>query len=159
MKKWSDLSDMKKFYLEEFIVKIIALVIATVVALIAVIPVYSEFQEMLKSKNSEEEINIVNLVAIDLQIKEKISIEETFVLGTGSISNKNEDYYFAYEVLEDGGKKLYKMNVNTTIIYDDLSNEEKAYAVVISKSNKILKTNLHVPVGTIIENINVNEKD
>lgn len=71
-----------------------------------------------------------------------------WILGSGYISGKQ--YYVAYEILEDGGKKLLKIPADETIIYDTLESNENAYLEIDKNGNGTVKARrLYVPTGTI----------
>lgn len=76
-----------------------------------------------------------------------------FVLGCGSVrgSVSEERYYIAYEVLSDGGKKLFKMPADITVVYDSLKPGEKAYAEIDENYYGLIAIRLYVPKGTITQ--------
>ena len=67
-----------------------------------------------------------------------------FTLGTGHFEEK--DYYICYEILDDGGLQLLKLDANDTIIYETLDTQD-AYVEISSEYN--VKNKLYVPKNTI----------
>lgn len=65
-------------------------------------------------------------------------------MGTGHFEEK--DYYICYEILDDGGLQLLKLDANDTIIYETLDTQE-AYVEISSEYN--VKNKLYVPKNTI----------
>lgn len=80
---------------------------------------------------------------------------DIFVLGTKTVSEKKseKEYYIAYKVLEDEGKKIHQMPVEITTIYEILNIGEQAYSEEYqgALSSKIESIKLYVPKGTIID--------
>lgn len=74
----------------------------------------------------------------------------SFILGSGEI--KNKQYYIAYKVLEDGGKQVFKMPIEKTVIYDTLDSGSGAYAEIDeTKISGIKSIKIYVPKGTITQ--------
>ncbi|BAL01872.1 hypothetical protein OBV_p-00170 (plasmid) [Oscillibacter valericigenes Sjm18-20] len=72
----------------------------------------------------------------------------SFALGFGSIDNA--EYYVCYEVLEDGGVKLLKLDASKTTIYETLEKDESAYVnMEVNKLGETKNINLYVPKDTI----------
>ena len=80
-------------------------------------------------------------------------VDGYFYIGHGSV--KETQYYVAYEILEDGGKKLFKMRADITTIYDVLEADELAYAETDKDGWGIVKIRLYVPKGTITQDYNL----
>lgn len=117
--------------------------IAIVAALIwGIVPVNKEF-----FKETTEEVQLYS-ISTDKEY------EGSFVLGSGSIDS--QEYITAYRITEDGGKKYFKMNRDKVTIYDTLSNDEQAYAVIKRASLGIKEIKLYVPKNTIEKEINLN---
>lgn len=77
-----------------------------------------------------------------------------FYLGFGSIkgSVSEKQYYVAYKVLEDGGKKLFKMPAEITVIYDTLDSDSQAYAEIdMNIHEDMLGIKLFVHKDTIVQ--------
>lgn len=76
-----------------------------------------------------------------------------FWLGTGYVKGdfETEHFYVAYEVLEDGGKRLIKFPSDTTVIYDTLGDGEEAYAKIDKDYYGRQKIRLYVPKGTMYQ--------
>ena len=68
-----------------------------------------------------------------------------FILGTGSLDNT--DYYVCYEILDDGGLVLKKLNAERTIIYETLNENAEAYIELNPNFGK--KDKIFVPKNTI----------
>lgn len=67
-----------------------------------------------------------------------------FTLGTGHFEEK--DYYVCYEILDDGGLQLFKLDANDTIIYETLDTQE-AYVEISHEFNT--KNKLYIPKNAI----------
>ena len=93
------------------------------------------------------------MVTTEKVFLESINYESTvtgrWILGSDYISDKQ--YYVAYEILEDGGKKLFKMDAEKTIIYDILKENDTAYLEIEKNGNGVIKAmRLYVTDGTIV---------
>lgn len=53
------------------------------------------------------------------------NVNGSSVLGSGHVNTKNN--YTVYKILDDGGKELYPINSNNTIIYDILEPDAQEY--------------------------------
>lgn len=53
------------------------------------------------------------------------NVNGSSVLGSGHVNTKNN--YTVYKILDDGGKELYPINSNNTIIYDILEPDAHEY--------------------------------
>lgn len=53
------------------------------------------------------------------------NVNGSSVLGSGHVNTKNN--YTVYKILDDGGKELYPINSNNTIIYDILEPDAREY--------------------------------
>lgn len=98
----------------------------------------------LKKTQSIENVERIELASIDVTS----NIEGRFYLGSGRINEK--EYYAAYKILTDGGKKLYKMDATITTIYENLEENEIAYAEEIRDGFGYLEEiKLYIPKNTI----------
>lgn len=62
----------------------------------------------------------------------------------------SESCYICYEILEDGGIKLLKLDASKTTIYETLSENEMAYAEIdINGFGKKKEIRLFLPKNTI----------
>ena len=94
----------------------------------------------LQDKNGERK----EILSINISNK----AEGSFVLGVGTV--KNKEYYIAYEVLKDNGKKLVKIPIDNSVIYDILEDEENAYIEIVTNGlRQEVETKIYVPKGTI----------
>lgn len=113
---------------------------------------YSDIKEIQKVTN-EVFTYEVELMSLDLQS----DIQGSFILGSGSVNS--EHCYAAYQILDDGGKKLFTMPAYKTVIYDTLESEDGAYAVIEEKTfGGIQKIKLYVPKGTITQEYDLSLK-
>lgn len=75
-------------------------------------------------------------------------VDGSFFLGCGSIGT--DSYYVCYEILEDGGVTLIKLDANKTIIYEKLAEDETAYAEISQNGwGEIKGIKLYLPQNTI----------
>lgn len=112
-------------------------------------------EEMKKVKTST-----VQLMSIDFSSEVEGTINGTyhggtlpFMMGRGSVSGQigEEQYFVAYQILSDGGKKLYKMKADISTIYDTLDADADAYAEVDKNGyGDILAYRIYVPTGSIV---------
>lgn len=80
--------------------------------------------------------------------------EGKFRYGRGYIEDK--DYFVAYQILDDGAKKIYKMEAQKTYIYNTLQPGEQAYVDVYKDGfGYIQKYHLYVPENAIEEEYNL----
>lgn len=101
-------------------------------------------------KEEMEKIEVVTTTTKSLaSVDYANGINGTFCLGYSSISEKQ--YYIAYEILEDDGKKLFKMPVDKTTIYDTLIVDSQAYVEIDENDFGIVEMRLYVPQGTITQ--------
>lgn len=92
----------------------------------------------------------MNLYSVDTGDK----VSGNFSLGYGRI--EEEDYYCCYQILEDGGKKYYKFEMDKTTVYETLDSGEQAYVDVIKNGfNSIVTYILYVPQDTIIKEVDL----
>lgn len=135
---------MKKVEIDgDMVLAIIKLVLA-IVMLICMFFAIVDFVKGLKNAQSVESVDRIELASIDVTS----NIEGRFYLGSGRINEK--EYYAAYKILTDGGKKLYKMDASVTTIYENLEENEMAYAEEIRDGFGYLKEiKLYIPKNTI----------
>ncbi len=91
----------------------------------------------------------VSLASINYASEIEGNIRGSFFIGYGSISENQ--YYVAYEILDDKGKKLFKMPAEITVIYDMLAKDAQAYAEVDENYYGMVGVRLYVPTGTITQ--------
>lgn len=111
----------------------------------------SESVQFFRDLNSDDDV-IVKYSISSTNYDEDIEGESLqFIIGKGSVSEKG--YYVVYQILEDGGKKLLKLDAEKTIIYDNLEEGEMPYVELGKKniSGEYLQIKLYVPKGTIQE--------
>lgn len=110
---------------------------------------------MLNMLNKQEKFTTIeNIPFYSVVSSNEYEYEGRFFLGSGSIDGRQ--YYVAYRVLEDGGKKYFKMDKDKTVIYDTLENADTSYAEIEKKSFGITaKINLYVPKDTIVKTIDL----
>lgn len=102
----------------------------------------------------EKSTTIENIPLYSVVSSNEYEYEGHFFLGSGSIDGRQ--YYVAYKVLEDGGKKYFKMDKDKTVIYDTLENADTSYAEIEKNSFGITtKINLYVPKDTIVKTIDL----
>lgn len=107
--------------------------------------IHSRFQEYFES------LNTVTTKTVFLESIDYLSeVSGEFHLGCGDI--KEKQYYVAYEVLEDEGKKLLKMPADITTIYDILDENSQACVEIDENGYGIVAIRLYVPKGTITRN-------
>ena len=86
------------------------------------------------------------LISLDINSE----VNGRFILGGGRINEKQ--CYCAYEMLEDEGKKLFKMDAAVTVIYDKLDENDMAYAEIDTNGwGETVSVRLYVPKGTIVQ--------
>lgn len=109
--------------------------------------------KLYEAQNEPPTVERVSLASLNYTSEIKGEINGGFFLGTGCVNGviEEEQYYVAYKVLEDGGKKLWKIPANITTIYDTLQTNCEAYAEVTSNYFGIISINLYVPEGTILQ--------
>jgi len=98
---------------------------------------------------SQESMETIELYSIGTDK----GIEGRFVMGSGNIETK--EVYTAYQIMNDGGKKYYKMDRDITTICENLDTNTTAYAEIYRKGHAIALIKLYVPQDTIIQDINV----
>lgn len=134
-----DLVDKK----EDFGTMIISSVL-TVVILLLVVFLFKVIFDEISSKTRQKNIERKEILSINISNK----AEGSFVLGVGTV--KNKEYYIAYEVLKDNGKKLVKIPIDNSVIYDILEDEENAYIEIVTNGlRQEVETKIYVPKGTI----------
>lgn len=144
MKKFRKIKkiDMELVYI---LVKSLALsmmIVGTIMALI-----YSTKLFM----GGENKVSIVKLRSIEYTSNSS----GAFIIGIGQL--KNREYYVAYALQEDGGKKLVKYRADITIIYETLNENDEVYAeVVYNGFGNIGEVKLYLPKNTIKEEYDLN---
>lgn len=101
-----------------------------------------------------EKIELYSVVVDD-------GVEGRFVVGSGYLDNKH--YFVAYRVREDGGKVIYKMDADISVIYDTLESGESAYVEKETKVSELLgpyetSYKIYVPQGTITQEYDLSLK-
>lgn len=140
-------------------------IVMTLVLFSILVGVGTQFLRTLKAIHDEQlrkentiTTQTVKLVSLDYtsEIEGKF---HGFSLGlSGSVNGtiSEASYYVAYQVLEDGGKSLYKIPANITILYDTLENGQDGYAEVdINDYGTTKAIRLYVPKGTVPHNYDV----
>jgi len=84
----------------------------------------NEQARLTHQEKTANKIETINLTGIELDS----NLTGVFGLGSGVLDN--EYYYIAYQILENGGKKLFKMKAEYTTIFETLEENEQAYAEV-----------------------------
>lgn len=122
-------------------------------------------------EESEVVVENVDKEILSLKYDKESQLRGSFLLGTGSISGGINSYYVFYEKDLDGGIKLKKLPVDEVTIYMNGGkvlrhvNKVKIYKPGESNfffnyiySREIIDTKyeLHLPEGSIIEEINLN---
>ena len=117
--------------------------------IILLFPIWENIINELSKQENIETIPLYSVVSSN-----EYEYEGHFFLGSGSIDGRQ--YYVAYRVLEDGGKKYFKMDKDKTVIYDTLENADTSYAEIEKNSFGITtKINLYVPKDTIVKTIDL----
>lgn len=151
-----DIVDEKKQYRKEIFVEIfktIGIVLFIASMLVMIYKFVSEFKDTLVmiavSKN--EVVETSKYLIVSVKYNEQVEGEyRSFILGKGEVSEIS--YYVVYQVLEDGGKKLVKLETDDTIIYDNLNDSDEPYVEYDkNKYDEILAIRLYVPKGTITQ--------
>lgn len=93
--------------------------------------------------------HVTYLASINYQSEIKGQFCIGFGIGSGKVSE--QQYYVAYEVLEDSGKKLFKMPADITTIYDTLDKGAQAYVEIDENYYGVSAMRLYVPQGTITQ--------
>lgn len=99
-------------------------------AIMLMIFAYTPFPEKINNYLDEKQ-NEYNCVTetktIPIVFQENIleNVNGSSVLGSGHVNTKNN--YTVYKILDDGGKELYPINSNNTIIYDILEPDAQEY--------------------------------
>lgn len=137
----------------ELIARGIAIALLVVVFAFCFIDMSKEFKKLDEYKIETEKIELYSVVLDD-------GVEGRFILGSGYLGNKQ--YFVAYRVLEDGGKAIYKMDANISVIYDTLESGESAY---VEKETKVMilgsypiSYKIYVPQGTITQEYDLSLK-
>ena len=128
------------------IIYYVMLSLAIIAVVVSGIYAFSNFRSEIsdvKSKTDELTVETVNLRSVAYQN----SLSGRFNLGFGTLNG--HDYYVCYEVLDDNGIKLLKLDANKTVIYDTITDGE-AYAEIESNGWGIVQSiKLYVPTDTI----------
>lgn len=140
---------------EEGILKPLLLLVIVVAFVFLCIKMEDDFT---KRKEGEKEIITNNIPIASITVKSETNITaDGFFLGIGKIEGKSSEkqYYVAYQILEDGGKQILKMDIEKTIIYDTLE-DKNAYAEIDKNGNgKLIAIRLYVPKGTVTQNFDL----
>lgn len=103
---------------------------------------------------SSYQLQVAEVIIVKSEIQSIViddSVTGTFVLGIGTVSNKQ--YYVAYEIQEDGGLKLIQLDAEKTTIYQTLSENETPYVECYCNGFYTIKEiKLYVPENTIQRN-------
>ena len=124
-------------YRDDILTKIIKLLFMIMLVITLLISILKVIQYM----DRDQPVTTVKIKSIQYDSQPN----STFVLGTGSINNT--DYYVYYEILDDGGLILKKLNAERTIIYETLNQNTEAYIELNPNYGK--KNKLFVPKDTI----------
>lgn len=132
--------------------KIIITAIKTFCLMCLIILLFPIWENIINELSKQENIETIPLYSV--VSSNEYEYEGHFFLGSGSIDGRQ--YYVAYKVLEDGGKKYFKMDKDKTVIYDTLENADTSYAEIEKNSFGITtKINLYVPKDTIVKTIDL----
>ena len=139
--------DKKKISDKIWMIIFYVLLFLTVIVVVAGgIYAFSNFRSGIsdvKSKTDELTVETVQLRSVAYHN----SLSGCFSLGFGTLNG--HDYYVCYEVLEDDGIKLLKLDADKTVIYDTITDGE-AYAEIESNGWGIVQSiKLYVPTDTI----------
>lgn len=102
-----------------------------------------------QAKMQEIHTETILLASLDYTTNIEGEFRSSFTMGRGRIDTV--DYYVAYEVLQDGGKRLVKIPSDNTIIYNNLDNSAQAYAEIDKNGYGIQAYRLYVPKNTITQ--------
>lgn len=130
------------------IVKVIVKVLVPLVVMIMITNIiFKEWKEQTDTITTEKR----QIISIDFQNE----IEGDFVIGLGDLENKY--YFFVYEILADGGKKLAKYPADKSIIYDILPDDETAYVEIDTNGTVTVKSiRIYVPKDVITKEYKLN---
>lgn len=132
--------------------KIIITAIKTFCLMCLIILLFPIWENIINELSKQENIETIPLYSV--VSSNEYEYEGHFFLGSGSIDGRQ--YYVAYRVLEDGGKKYFKMDKDKTVVYDTLENADTSYAEIEKNSFGITtKINLYVPKDTIVKTIDL----
>ena len=132
--------------------KIIITAIKTFCLMCLIILLFPIWENIINELSKQENIETIPLYSV--VSSNEYEYEGHFFLGSGRIDGRQ--YYVAYKVLEDGGKKYFKMDKDKTVIYDTLENADTSYAEIEKNSFGITtKINLYVPKDTIVKTIDL----
>lgn len=112
---------------------------------------FKEEMERIELEEQRIETRVVQLYSINLNNQTEGEMKGKFILGSGSVKEKTEEkyYYVAYQILDNGGKILFKMPADVTIIFDILESDASAYAEVDENALGIQEVRLFIPENTI----------
>lgn len=100
--------------------------------------------EKMGGKSKELHTETILLQSINATTR----VSGSFTYGIGTINQK--DYYVTYQVLEDGGKQIYKMPAEKTVIYETLESGSQAYVEEdVNGYGSVTARRLYVPTGSI----------
>lgn len=136
---------------------------------------FKEKENLNKATYEKEFCNSVNdynyRIDKTYKIKSLISNNSTESTATGTMafsigyytySESENNYYSVYIIDEDGGIKSEKFPEKNTIFYEDIKEAETSYVEICTKSKGYGYQEedlyrIHIPEGTIIEKIEVNQ--
>lgn len=134
---------------EDDIVRVIALVIMLISLCAFGISVF-QFIKSQDELSKEQYVEKIDLYTINTGNM----LSGSFMLGYGCI--KETYYYCCYRILEDGGKTIYKFEMEKTTIYETLESEEQAYVEVVKNGlGRVISYNLYVPQNSIIKEVDL----
>lgn len=143
--------------LKEFINDIIEIIIAIMMVIALIILGYFIFFFDYSPKYNNEKIETeteYKIMLRSIQYNSETQGKGSFVLGQsygiGNSEIKTQNYYVCYQILEDGGLKLFKMDVEKTTIYE--TDDDTAYAIQDISTEEI---KLYVPRNTIKQEYNL----
>lgn len=131
---------------------LILLIIASLTAISITVCLIKGFNDLYKSGEQEQKNWIKENQHIPIQ-SVNIGNENSgrFILGIGW--SGDEQYYYVYQINEDGGKQLKKYDASGVVIYDDLDENEEPY---LDRSGYQVK--MYLPKDTIKEEYDVDIK-
>lgn len=146
MVQWHD--EEKKSTVKELIVRLLILFVVSFVVIglytIGLKIFLSSVSDLAKERHTEK----IDLCSVDTSDKLSVS----FSLGYDYI--EETDYYCCYRILEDGGKKYYKFEMDKTTIYETLESGEQAYVDVTTNGlGVVISYDLFVPKDFIIKKV------
>lgn len=127
----------------ELLGKIVAVLIAVSLLIVGCV-----FAGNVLNKINELHEDITTQTVQLKSVEYENALDGQFILGCGSVNS--ESCYICYEILEDGGIKLLKLNAAKTTIYETLSENEMAYAEIdVNGFGEKKEIRLFLPKNTI----------